>query len=345
MKRFSSALLFSALFAWTWSLHAANVVIVRPTSPSADVTEALSRIHGELLSIGLEVTLTDRPASRKRSDSRSWVAQVATAGGARAVIDIIGEDGLVAVDIWIVKLPPGRFEVTRIAVEENIANPSERLALRTIEALRASLLEIDLAARQARGEPLPTPSVPTITMAASGVAPTTERKRFAFEMGAAGLMSLDGVGPAFLPTVRVGWAARSWLVLQAALTGAGSRPTVSTTAGNARIAQQYGLLGTCLRFGSDRRSWPFLGLAAGLLHTSIAGQAGVGMEGHTMDRWSFLLDASVGAGLRLSSRYYLTLAAHVQVANPYVAIHLADVVGATTGRPNLLMTLTIGAWL
>jgi hypothetical protein len=336
-------MLFAAFFAWTWPLHAATVAIVRPPSPSSDVTEALSRIHGELLSVGLEVMLTDSPASREQGESRAWVAQVAAAGGARAVIDIIGNDALVAVDVWIVKMPPGRFEVTRIAAEPDTANPSERLALRTIEALRASLLEIDLAARQARGEFLPKPAAPTV--AASARAPANERERFAFEIGAAGLMSLDGVGPAILPTVRAGWAARSWLIVQASLTGAGTRPTVTTTAGSASVAQQYGILGTCFRFGSDRRLWPFFGLAAGVLHTSVVGQPGLGMEGHGVDRWSFLLDARVGTGLHLYPHYYMTFAVHVQVADPYVAIHFADAVGATTGRPNLLLTLTVGAWL
>ena len=88
-----------------------------------------------------------------------------------------------------------------------------------------------------------------------------------------------------------------------------------------------------------------MGLAVGLLHTSVEGQSGVSLEGHDVDRWSFLSEASLGAGLRFSPRYYMALAAHVQVADPYVAIHVADAIGATTGRPNLLLTLTVGAWL
>ena len=50
-------------------------------------------------------------------------------------------------------------------------------------------------------------------------------------------------------------------------------------------------------------------------------------------------------GLHLGDRYHLTLAAHVQVATPYVAIHFLDSVGAMSGRPNLLLTLAVGAWL
>jgi hypothetical protein len=41
----------------------------------------------------------------------------------------------------------------------------------------------------------------------------------------------------------------------------------------------------------------------------------------------------------------VTLAAHVQVAEPYIAIHVVDTLVATSGRPNVLLSLTLGAWL
>jgi hypothetical protein len=88
-----------------------------------------------------------------------------------------------------------------------------------------------------------------------------------------------------------------------------------------------------------------LALSAGVLRTSVEGRADSPRQGHTVDQWSFLLDGSLGAALRLPDRYTLTLAAHVQMADPYVAIHFVDRVVATTGRPNLALTLTVGAWL
>jgi hypothetical protein len=158
-------------------------------------------------------------------------------------------------------------------------------------------------------------------------------------------MSLDGLGPAVLPTLRVGWAVRPWLVMQASAAGLGSRSTVATTTGNARVAQQYAVLGGFYRLRSAQRLWPFFGLAAGALRTSVEGQASWGTGGHSAQRWSWLIDVSLGTGLRLYGRSYLTLAAHAQVAEPYVAIHIVDRIGATSGRPNLLLTLTLGAWL
>jgi hypothetical protein len=334
------------LLAWARPVHAATVAIVRPSSLSAGMTEALTRLRGELLSVGLEVTMSERPAARGSAgaDSLTWLEQVAAERGASAIIDAIEEDAVVAVDVWVVKTPPRRFEVTRVAFEPGSPNPSERLALRAVEALRGGLLEMDLAARRRRDATGASPS-PLTAHAGAASTPPPVRERLGLEAGATALASLDGVGPAVLPLVRVGFALRSWLVVQAALAGAGSRPTVATTGGSVRVAQQFGVLGACYRLGSDRRLWPFFSLAAGALHTSAAGQTGATAEGRTVDQWSLLLDGALGAGFRLHGRYFLTLAAHVQLAEPYVAIHFVDAAVATSGRPNLLLTLTVGAWL
>ena len=151
----------------------------------------------------------------------------------------------------------------------------------------------------------------------------------------------------FMPIVRAGWAARSsaWFELQGALAGFGSRPTVTSAAGSARVAQQYAVLGGCYCVRSARALQPMVALSAGVLRTAIDGQADAPATAHFIERWAFLLDASVGARLRLPGHYHLTLAAHAQVAAPYVAIHFVDTLVATSGRPNLGLSLTVGAWL
>ena len=345
LNRLRLALCLATFLAWTGPARAATVAILWPPNPSADVTQALTLLRGELLSVGLEVTVSDRADARggAGTDSLAWLAAFA-AGGASAVIDSVGNDGLEAVDVWVLKTHPQRFEVTRVAIEPHAPRPPEMLALRAVEALRAGLLQIDWAARKRRPEPIAKPPMATAP-AAAAQAPVSHGDRVGLEVGAVAIMSLDGLGPAVLPTVRVGWAARPWLVMQASVAGLGSRSTVATTAGKARVAQQYAVLGGLYRLRSAKRLWPFFGLAAGALRTSVEGQAGWGTGGHTANRWSGLIDINLGAGLRLHGSSYLTLAAHAQVAEPYVAIHIVDRIGATSGRPNLLLTLTVGAWL
>ena len=170
-------------------------------------------------------------------------------------------------------------------------------------------------------------------------------ERFGVEVGGAAIMSVDGVGPALLPLVRFDWSPRAWFVAQAALAGLGTRPTVASEAGSAQVAQAYGLIGGSVRFRTGERVRPFAALSAGALHTTVEGRADAPNQGRVVDQWSFLVDVGLGAQLRLPDRFYLSLAAHAQLAEPYVGVRFVGAVVATAARPNLLVTLTIGAWL
>ena len=346
VSRWYLSILIGALLGWAASVHAATVVIVRPLGASPDLNETLSRLHGELLSVGLEVEMADRPAAPGlgTTELRAWLEEMAAARGACAVLEIVGDRAPFAVDVWVIEKPPRGPEVTRVVVEPSTESAAERLAIRAIEVLRSSFLEIDLAARQRRREPSAPPPTATLPQGEMNE-PASHPERFAVEAGAAVLTSLDGVGPAISPVLRGDWAVRPWLLVQAAWAGLGSQPTVATTAGNARVAQQYGVLGGCYRLRSDQSLRPFVALAAGVLRTAVDGEAPVPQQGHAAVKWSFLAEGSLGLALHLLDRYYLTLATHVQVAEPYVAIHFMDTVVATSGRPNLLLTLTLGAWL
>lgn len=319
------------MLAWVAPARATTVAIVASPNPSPDVSEALTRIQGELLSEGLDVTIGVRPAA----DSRGWLAQVASERGASAVIDVVGDSALSAVDVWVVKKQPGRFEVTRVSAESDTANPAERIALRAMDALRATLIEIDWATREPHDQPIATPKPETVP----------SRERLGFELGVAGIASLGGVGISVTPVVRVDLIVRPWLVLQTSLAGLGSRPAVTAADSEARLAQQFALLSGSLRFRPDSPWWPMVSLGAGVLHTSLDGRTGADTLGLSVDQWSLVVDAGLGVGARLSRRTFLTLAAHGQLAAPYVVVHLEDTAAATVGRPNLLGVLTLGAWL
>jgi hypothetical protein len=234
--------------------------------------------------------------------------------------------------------------VSRVVVERDVENATARLAIRAVEVLRSSLVAIDLAAtgeRPAAAAREPPPTVAQHRPQASDD-PTG---RLDLQAGAALLASLDGVGPAFMPVVRLGWTASSWLDVQGEVAGFGSRPTITTATGSARVAQQYAVLGGCYCLPSARALGPMIAVSAGVLRTAIDGQADAPANAHFVERWSFLLEGSLGARLRLPGRYHLTLAGHAQVAAPYVAIHFVDALVATSGYPNLGLSLTVGARL
>jgi hypothetical protein len=341
-------ILASMALLWSASARAVTVAVVRSNSPSPVTTETLVRLHGELLAVGLEPEIVDGPAARglATSDWRAWLEKLAAERGVDAVVAITGDAAPIAAEVWVIDKSTRRFEVSSVLFDPRADRPSERLAIRTIEVLRSKFVEIDLAARERRGESVSKPlDAPTRLMEANDE-PVNRAERFGVELGAAAVTSLDGVGPAVSPMLRLDWPVRTWLVMQAALAGLGTRSTVTRTVGNARVAQDYGVVGGRYRFRSGQRLRPFVALSAGFLHTAVEGRTdSPADQGHAVDQWSLLFDGSLGAALPLVDRFYVTLAAHVQMAEPYVAIHFVDTVVATSARPNLLLTLTLGAWL
>ena len=96
------------------------------------------------------------PADRDpdQADWRPWMKKIAAEGGVDAVIDIVGDNAPIWVDVWVIEKSPQRIELWRVAGEPTTANPSERLAIRAIEVLRSSFLESDMSGKVPHHEPI-----------------------------------------------------------------------------------------------------------------------------------------------------------------------------------------------
>ena len=333
---------------WLWGAafeaRAASVIIVRPANSPPVMVETLVRLKGELTSAGFETEIVDGAAAGGAGDSRAGLEQLAVRRGADAVVAIVGDLSPDSVEVWVVDKVTGKSVVRRVPFEPAATRASTTLAIRAIELLRSSFLEIDLAANDRRNVPGGAPP-PAVVHFVEAERLARHPERFGVEVGGAAIMSVDGVGPALLPLVRFDWSPRAWFVAQVALAGLGTRPTVASEAGSAQVAQAYGLLGGSVRFRTSERVRPFVVLSGGALHTTVEGRADAPNQGRVVDQWSFLVDVGLGAQLRLPDRFYLSLAAHAQLAEPYVAVRFVGAVVATAARPNVLVTLTIGAWL
>lgn len=345
VARLGTALLVVFTLLWGSRADAATVAILRPAHDAPELDEAVFRLQGELLAVGLAVALSERPPSEdtRSEQARAWFEQRSRESGIDAFIDVVGERTPVAVDVWLCEREPRRLKVSRVVPEPNAQNASAALAIRAIEVLRSSFLALELAGPRPAQPP---PERPRVTERSPSPDETAGASaRIGLAAGAAALASLDGVGPSIVPLLRLDWAASSWLALEATAAGFGTRPRVESDAGSVQVAQEFLLLGLCACRSSAAGFRPVVALAAGALHTALDGRATLPNVGHQVAQWSFLLDASVGLRLNVPGRYYVTLASHAQLAQPYVAIHSANEVVATTGRPNLGLTLTAGAWL
>lgn len=352
VNRSRCIVLVAALVLFTAHARAAAVAILRPKSSAPELNEALFRLKGELLAVGLGVTLAERPPGGDTATpaARAWLDRIANERGFDAVLDVVGEQKPVAVEVWLDERAPAANEsatpptpreltVTRVVLEPDTQNAAGTLAIRALEVLRSKLVALDWTPKP----PPPSAAVPERPLPA----PKKPQRSAAFglEAGLSVRMPRDGVGPLLLPLGRFDWAFRAWLALR--VTGAASvnRPALETEAGVVHLAEQLGLLGLAASPGSRSGIAPLLALSAGFLRTALDAEASLPHVGHRLEHWAFLIDGSVGASAALSPHYFLTLAAHVQLAEPYAAVHVVDEVVTTIGRPSLLLTLTLGAWL
>jgi hypothetical protein len=335
-----------AVALWATPSPAATVVLVQPASPASSTGEALVRIRGELVSAGFDVQTVEASAvAATGGDSSGWLERLAAGHGADAVVALNDEQASDSVEVWATDKVTGKSITRRVSSVPLSARAPETLAIRAIELLRATFLEIELSARDTSGGPKPAPP-PEVARFVGMERQDEHVERFEIEVGGAGVTGFAGLGPAVMPIVRLGWGPRPWLLVHVTAAGLGTRPSVENDIGSARVAQQLLTLGASYRFREGKRLRPFLSLSSGFLHMTAEGESGsTEYQGYHPEGWSFLLDAGLGLGLGLSDRFYISLAAHTQMAQPYPVIRFEDSVVATSYRPNLLLSLTIGAWL
>jgi hypothetical protein len=335
-----------AALLWPSAARAVTVVIVRPASASPVMTEAVLRIRGELVSAGYSAEITEASAERRAGDADEVVPleRVARQQGADGVIALKGQGAPARVSVYAVERQTATSVTRRMVFDPASARSPQTVAIRSIELLRSSFIELrmipDEPSPQARAE-VP----PTIVGSSEATTSAARKEQVAVEVGAAVMTGFDGVGPTVVPVVSVEWAVSSWLVTHLAAAGLGTRPTVENGGARADISQAYGLVGASYRFRAGQRLQPYLSLSAGALRTSVEGYASPPDQGQPDQGWSFLLDGGIGTWLRLHGRFYAGAAAHVQLAEPYVGIRFWNKVVATAGRPNLSLSLALGAWL
>lgn len=126
----------------------ATVLLLRSTRPSPAAAEALVRLRGELMAAGFSVQVADVPAS---SNLRAAVDRAAARARADAVIAILGDPARQSAELRIVDRATGKTVARQVPVPAESSRAAEILSIRALELLRASLLEVTLAA----GDPRP----------------------------------------------------------------------------------------------------------------------------------------------------------------------------------------------
>ncbi len=310
-----------------------HIVLVHPSAASALVPETLTRIRGELVADGFEVSLEETPddVDPSKMDFESRATTVA------AIVGVTIDPGAGSARVWIVDRLTRKTLVRKVEMERRSEATPEILARRTVELLRASLLELLLPSQQ------PESALAPSNQATQWVTKAVEHERrsvWGVEAGVSMLVGTEGLDPAWLPTVRLRWSPVPTWTARLTLAGLGTRPEVLGPNGSATVSQEMGLAEVLASpwTGSVRS---FFCAGVGAYHVSADGQADWPYEGKSASRWAFAAMAGVGVSLRIASQLDVSLEGEGLVLTPYPVVRFFENEAARTGHPSLLASLSV----
>jgi|GEM_PF-1129914 len=325
-----------------------RVQLLQPNALSPRARRCLTRLREELTAGGFQVAVSEFGGA----GDALWMVDPASPGdGSGATITLVGNPDEGPSELWIVDgVAGGRAAVRRLLVPAgSTTHDDEVMAIRTLEFLRASALEL---ARGAAPAPMPTPAVattmPPSVVAASGpgaiapVSPPESPRRFSFEVGLSLLASSRSLEPAYLPVARLRAELASLLETRITVAGLGTRPAVTRPdEGTATVDHTFGVVELRTAFRRGRAVRPAVGVGGGVLLVQVNGAGTWPYQGRSGRTWTGLFDVSAGLTIALGRRFAMATEAHGQVAAPYPSVRFSDVEAARIGRPALFTSLTL----
>jgi hypothetical protein len=318
-----------------------RVTLVRAAGNDRLLREASTRLQAELVGAGFEVTLVER-APDAQADPRSAVESAAEGGTPFATIALERARFGAFADVWISDHLTGKTVVRRIDVVE-ASNASNVLAIRALELLRASLLEVS----EPRRETEPTIDAPAdvrafVEPALPARAPHNLELARAAALGvsAFGLVGTGSLGLAAGPCLRLSqgfggpWFGR--LSLMGPLLG----PEAVGAHGQASVRQELG--SAEIGLASVARPFGLLGwIGLGGYHLRTVGSSAAPYRARSDDVVSLAASAGVGGVARISSRVLLSAELGALWLTPYPVVMIAGKAAGAAGLPSLSMALGV----
>lgn len=316
---------------------ASTVVLVHPESPTATTAEAIVRVHGELVSAGFNVEV----AALSPSDMLVALEQVAKTPGVDAVVAILGDTSPDSIALWVVDRVTGKTTIRRLPNPGASDRAAESLAIRALELLRASLLEITMTTDDRSQFPPP----PAVTRLMKETLDPRAVARWSIEAGGNLLTSPGGSLANVEPLLRVSRRFGSYWLARLSVSGLGTRGKTDSAFGTALVDQEFAVVETGVRLRPNARIQPVFVVGAGTLRVQAEGRATWPYQGQTAQRWSFLASAGAGFSFWIAHRFGCAAELQAQLAQPYPSIRYFGVEISHVGRPNLLLAFSLLAWL
>jgi hypothetical protein len=315
-----------------------RVAVVRSESSDRLLRDAGTRLRAELLSAGFEVI----EVNSAPGDARADVESAADGGGSFATIALDRAGSGAFADIWISDHVTGKTLVRRLEVGE-ASNAATVLAIRALELLRASLLE--LATPRPPAEPVlraprdvlawMEPALPQPKLDPRGPFAGT-----ALGVSVLGLHGTRGLGLALGPSLRISQGFAEHWFARLSLSGPLLGPEPQTANGRASVRQEFaaldlGLSSSVTTFGA------FCWLGAGAFHLRTVGSTEKPYHATSDDVVSLLTNVGLGAMARLGARTLATVELGFVWMVPYPVVVIADEDAGQAGQPSVSLALGV----
>jgi hypothetical protein len=316
-----------------------KVILIRPPAAPAAVTEALVRLRGELVAAGFDAEVTELSLG---ADVRASLEKLAppSGGAATALVAVVASADPGSADLWVIDRVTGKTVVRKVnASGADAPRVAEVLAVRAVELLRASFLELAIATPPSAGAPPP----PPVVVERFATATLEEADwTWAVEAGGATADALGGPWNAILSVARIEHAFGRRLCARVTFAGLGTAARVDTPEGYVGLSQTVLLAEGLVRFRRGRRLEPMITLGAGALRLATDSHESAPYLAVSGGRWSAAAD--LGAGVRVPlrrHRFELGVEVHALAAQPYPTVRFFESDVSHAGRPTLLGTLTL----
>jgi hypothetical protein len=328
-----------------------RVVLVAPTAPDPVITEALNRIRGELVAEGFDVVVTDSPPPSDSPSAGSPSTQLAAGAqvnGAVAAIGLWVDEGAHVAELRVVDRLTDKVVIRRAPVGDTEPHhAAEVLAVRAVELLRASLLELLLESEHPAGSrPPASAEVRQASAWAAKALPHEREPVWGLEVGAGALADFGGIPAALVAVARIRRAMWGPLAARLTIAGVGIEPRVEGAAGSASIMQDFALAELVGAFATRSIVRFLVSAGAGALYSAVDGRpSSAPYAGHHNWELAFVGDLGMGAELRLARRLGLSFEAHAMVATPYPVVEFLNTDVARAGLPSVLGSISVVGWL
>lgn len=295
--------------------------------------EIETRLRAELAIAGFESTILDESISSDRES----LERAARSSGSFAAIAVVRRAGLDA-DMWVADRVTGKTAFRRVRFDAQSADAAAIFAIRAVELLRASLLELT-ELHPSRGELAPTDKMRDWIAPTHAKAPAATT--YEVHVGAAAVAGPGGIPAGGALALGFSWKPLPWWA--GCIEGWG--PVighVGNREGTATIDQEAALVLARLEPLRSPAVEPFGRLGVGAYHLGAEGHASPPYDGRYGQVWAAV--GAVGLGLRSSGLRPLSIMASLDALflAPRPGVKFANETIAVGGRPTLVGQIGVG---